>query len=263
MSDDLMFQIDGAIATIRLNRPDTRNAFTVEMVDEWVAALNECRDDDRIHAIVLTGTGDKAFCSGGDVTRMRDPRDAEAVARKSKLFDHVLRIPLTLETIDKPYIVAVNGAATGAGMDMALMGDIRFAAASARFGETYVKVGLVPGDGGAYYLPRLVGLPKALELLWTGDLIDADEALRLGIVNRVVPDVELMDQTYAFAERLVAGPTLAIRMTKRMVYQSATMDLRSALDLSSSHLAVVATSDDHKEAVRAFAEKRKPVFHGR
>lgn len=263
MSDDLIFRTDGPIATIRLNRPETRNAFTVEMVDEWVAALTQCRDDDRIHAIVLTGTGDKAFCSGGDVKRMRDPRDSTAVERKSKLFDHVLRIPLILETIDKPYIVAVNGAATGAGMDMALMGDIRFAAASARFGETYVKVGLVPGDGGAYYLPRLVGIPMALELLWTGDLIGADEALRLGIVNRVVPDAELMAETYAFAERLVMGPTLAIRMTKRMVYQSAVMDLRSALDLSSSHLSVVATSDDHKEAVRAFAEKRAPVFHGR
>jgi len=263
MSDELIFRIEGPIATIQLNRPEKRNAFTVEMIDEWLQALQVCRDDDRVHAIILTGTGDKAFCSGSDVGRMRDPRDSNAVGRKSKLFDHILQIPLLLETIDKPYIVAVNGAATGAGMDMALMGDIRFAAQSARFGETYVKVGLVPGDGGAYYLPRLVGIPKALEMFWTGDMIDADEALRLGIVNRVYPDADLMSATYEFATRVAAGPTLAVRMTKRMVYQSANMELRSALDLASSHVGVVATSDDHQEAVRAFAEKRTPVFHGR
>ncbi|MDF1670067.1 MAG: enoyl-CoA hydratase-related protein [Roseovarius sp.] len=263
MSDALVFQTDGPIATIRLNRPEKRNAFTVEMIDEWVEALTTCRDDDRIKAIVLTGTGDRAFCSGGDVGRMRDPKDATAVGRKSKLFDHIHHIPLLLEGIDKPYLVAVNGAATGAGMDMALMGDIRFAAQSARFGETYIKVGLVPGDGGAYYLPRLVGIPKALELLWTGDLIDADEALRLGIINRVYPDKDLMSATYEFAERLANGPSLAIRMTKRAVYQSERQDLRSALDLISSHMGIIATTEDHKEAVRAFAEKRKPVFNGR
>ena len=263
MNDKLIFRTDGPIATIQLNAPETRNAFTVEMIDEWLQALQVCRDDDRIHVIVMTGTGDRAFCSGGDVGRMRDPRDSTAVGRKSKLYDHILQIPMLLETIDKPYIVAVNGAATGAGMDMALMGDIRFAAQSARFGETYVKVGLVPGDGGAYYLPRLVGIPKALELFWTGDLIDADEALRLGIVNRVYPDADLMSETYTFAERVAAGPTLAVRMTKRMVYQCANMELRSALDLASSNIGVVATSEDHGEAVRAFVEKRTPVFHGR
>lgn len=263
MNEDLVFTTAGRIATIRLNRPAKSNAFTREMIDDWHRALVECRDNDEINVVVLTGTGSKAFCAGGDVGRMRDPADLTPLGRKQKLFDHIHRIPLVLEDMDKPFIVAVNGAATGAGMDMALMGDIRFAAESARFGETYVKLGLVPGDGGAYFLPRLVGIPKALELMWTGDLIDAQEALRLGIVNRVLPDEELMPATYAFAERLAHGPTLAIRMTKRAIYQSARQDLRSALDLISSHMGVITTTEDHQEAVKAFAEKRRPEFKGR
>lgn len=263
MSDDLVFAVEGRIATIRLNRPEKRNAFTRQMIDDWAKALVECCDNDSIHVVVLTGAGNKAFCAGGDVERMRDPADSTPLGRKRRLSEHIHRIPLALEGMDKPLIVAVNGAATGAGMDMALMGDIRFAAQSARFGETYIKIGLVPGDGGAYYLPRLVGIPKALELMWTGDLIDAQEALRLGIVNRVFPDDELMSATYAFAERLVQGPTLAVRMTKRAVYQSARQDLRSALDLISSHMGVITSTEDHAEAVKAFADKRRPDFKGR
>jgi 2-(1,2-epoxy-1,2-dihydrophenyl)acetyl-CoA isomerase len=136
-------------------------------------------------------------------------------------------------------------------------------AESARLGETYVKVGLVPGAGGAWFLPRLVGAAKALELFWTGDLIDAREALRIGIVNRVVPDAELMAQTRALAEKIAAGPQLSVRFIKRAVYQGLNTDLRTALDLISSHYAVVSSSADHREAVAAYLEKRKPVFTGR
>jgi len=263
MTEHLLFSVEARIATIRLNRPEKRNAFTLEMIDAWTKALEECRRNEDIHVVVVTGTGDKAFCAGGDIGRMDTPEGRMPFARKQKLWEHIHRIPLLLEDLDKPVIVAVNGAAMGAGMDMALMGDVRFAAESARFGETYVKVGVVPGDGGAYYLPRLVGTAKALELFWTGDLISAAEAERLGIVNKVLPDAELMPYTYAFAERLVRGSTLAIRMTKRAVYQSARQDLRSALDLISSHLAILGTTEDHTEAVRAFGERREPVFKGR
>ncbi|MBV1797305.1 enoyl-CoA hydratase/isomerase family protein [Siccirubricoccus sp. G192] len=186
---ELLFETTGGIATITLNRPDSGNAFTTEMLAAWEAALRECILDDAIRAVVLTGAG-RIFCSGGDVKRMakNSAGGQQPWDRRKYLTDHVHRIPLTLMELDKPYIVAVNGAATGAGMDMALMGDLRIAAESARFAETYIKVGFVAGDGGAWMLPRLIGQPKALEMLWTGDFVSAQEAERIGLVNRVVPD---------------------------------------------------------------------------
>jgi enoyl-CoA hydratase/carnithine racemase len=151
----------------------------------------------------------------------------------------------------------------GAGMDMALMCDIRLAARSARFSEGYVRVGLVPGDGGCYYLPRLVGPARALELLLTGDFVDAAEAERIGIVNHIYDDELLLEEAMALAQRLASGPPVAIAMIKRAVYQSANCDLRTALDLISSHMAVVQSTGDSQEAYRAFVEKRTPIFQGR
>ena len=261
---EILFERAGGIATITLNRPEAGNAFTIEMLAEWERALRECILDDAIRAVVLTGAG-RIFCSGGDVKRMA--RNAEAGQgpwdRRKYLTDHVHRIPLTLMELDKPYIVAVNGAATGAGMDMALMGDIRIAAESARFAESYIKVGFVAGDGGAWMLPRLIGQPKALELLWTGDFVSAQEAERIGLVNKVVPDAELMAATRAMAERLANGPTVAIRLMKRMVQQGAGSDFRTALDFAASCVGIVAATEDYREATRAFAERRKPEFKGR
>lgn len=262
MSDTIKFEIDGGIATITLNRPERMNAFTWDMIDAWADALVECQKNDAIAAVIVTGAG-KAFCSGGDIGEMQKRTERTPLDRKNELRGHVHKIPLTLESLDKPVIAAINGAATGAGMDLALMADLRIAAESARLGETYVKVGLVPGAGGAWFLPRLVGAAKALELFWTGDLIDAQEALRIGIVNRVVPDAELMAQTRALAEKIAGGPQLSVRFIKRAVYQGLNTDLRSALDLISSHYAVVSSSADHREAVAAYLEKRKPVFTGR
>ena len=146
---------------------------------------------------------------------------------------------------------------------MALMTDIRYAARSARFAESYIKVGLIPGDGGAFLLPRLVGLTKALELLWTGDFVDADEAERLGIVSKVCDDGALMGEVMTLAERLAAGPRIAIRLMKQAVYRSLRLDFLSALDNVAGPLGVAFNSDDHREAVRAFAEKRPPDFTGR
>jgi 2-(1,2-epoxy-1,2-dihydrophenyl)acetyl-CoA isomerase len=147
-------------------------------------------------------------------------------------------------------------------MDMALMCDIRFASENARFSEGYIRLGLVPGDGGAYFLPRMVGISKALELLWTGDFISANEAKELGIVNRVYSAEDLMPKTLEFAERIVHSPTIAIRMIKRAVYQSVNLDLRTALDLISSHFSIVRDTEDHKEALAAMLEKRTPHFTG-
>lgn len=262
MTDSLRFEIEGGIATITLNRPERMNAFTWEMIDAWADALAECRANDAVAVVIVTGAG-KAFCSGGDIGEMRKRGDRTPLERKAELEGHVHKIPLALEALDKPVIAAVNGAATGAGLDLALMADLRIAAESARLGETYVKVGLVPGAGGAWFLPRLVGTAKALELFWTGDIIDAREAERIGLVNKVVPDAELMSVTHALAKRIANGPPLSVRFIKRAVKEGLRSDLRSALDLISSHYAVVATSADHREAVAAYLEKRKPVFTGR
>jgi 2-(1,2-epoxy-1,2-dihydrophenyl)acetyl-CoA isomerase len=255
-TDDLRFEIADHIATITLNRPERMNAFTFEMIDSWAAALIECRKNDDVRVVIVTGAG-KAFCSGGDINAMGDRLAGTPDKRKNELWGRIQRIPLAYEDLDKPVLVAVNGVATGAGMDLALQGDIRYAAESARFAETYVRVGLVPGAGGAHFLPRLIGVSKALELFWTGDFVSAQEAERIGLVNKVVPDGELMAQVRTLAERIAAAPQLSIRLIKRAVYQGLRNDLRTNLDLISSHYAVVTASDDHRQAVEAFKNRKK------
>jgi 2-(1,2-epoxy-1,2-dihydrophenyl)acetyl-CoA isomerase len=263
MTEELKYDMHEGVATITLNRPEKLNAFTTEMLLKWGDCLLEAQKDKRVGAIVLTGTG-RAFCSGGDVNNMSERKQHEGpYDRKVTLADRVHRIPLIMmEQVDKPVIVAVNGVATGAGMDMALMGDIRIAAQSARFAETYIRIGIMAGDGGAWYLPRLIGMPRALELLWTGRFVEAEEAERIGLVNKVVPDAELMDATYDMARRIASGPPLAMRLMKRSAYQGASLDLRSHLDQVSSHMGLLFSTEDHQEALNAFKEKRQPIFKG-
>ena len=260
--NELLYEVKDRIATITLNRPEKLNAFTHAMIDRWAEALREAKDDDGVHVVIVTGAG-RAFCAGGDVGRMGDGEQPTPLDHKHYLWKHIHHIPLTLEELDKPVIAMVNGAAVGAGMDMALQCDLRIASETAKFCEAYVKVALVPGDGGAYFLPRLVGTAKALELFWTGDTIDAREAERIGLVNKVVPAARLREVTYELARRIADGPQIAVRMIKRAVHQSLRTDLRTALDLISSHLAVVRYTEDHREGVRAFKEKRPPRFTGR
>src|ERR1700722_15646822 len=257
---DLEYTVADGIGTILLNRPHRKNAFTIEMIDQWARILVEARTDQDVRVIVLTGAGD-AFCSGVDLSSMDGERPSP-LQRKEHLTDHIHRIPYALEDLDKPVIAAINGAAVGAGMDMALMCDMRIIARSARLSEGYIRVGLVPGDGGCYYLPRLVGQAKALELLLTGDFIGADEAARIGIANHVVDDDELPAAVNTLARKLADAPPVAVRMIKRAVYQSARADLRTALDLISSHMAVVTSTQDSAEALAAFREKRPGHYVG-
>ena len=256
MIQHLKFTVADGIARIVLDRPERMNAFTFEMIDAWHDALQRCRTDDTVKVVIVTGTG-AAFCSGGDIVEMGDRLDHTPEQRKNELFNRIERIPLALEDLDKPVIAAVNGVATGAGLDMALMCDIRYAAQSARFAETYVKVGLVPGAGGAHFLPRLVGVAKALELFLTGDFVDAQEALRIGMINQVFPDGTLMEEVDKIARRMVRAPSLTLRMTKRAIHQGMRNDLRTNLDLISSHYAVITSSEEHKALVRAFIASRE------
>jgi 2-(1,2-epoxy-1,2-dihydrophenyl)acetyl-CoA isomerase len=258
MSEQLLFTVTDGIARITLNRPERMNAFTFEMIDAWTAALQHCRTDDAVKVVLLTGAGN-AFCSGGDIVEMGERLQHTPEQRKNELFNRIERIPLALEDLDKPVIAAVNGVATGAGMDMALMCDIRYAAQSARFAETYVKVGLVPGAGGAHFLPRLVGVSKALELFLTGDFLDADEALRLGLVNKIFPDDALLEEVEKIARRMVRAPALTLRMTKRAIYQGMRNDLRTNLDLISSHYAIITASQEHKDLVNKFIAERSKL----
>ncbi|PZH18840.1 enoyl-CoA hydratase [Streptomyces sp. NTH33] len=258
---DLEYTVRDGVGTILLNRPHAKNAFTLEMIEAWAAALRSARTDPDVRVVVVTGAGD-AFCSGIDLSVLEAVGD-EPLALKSMLTEGVHEVARAVDELSKPVIAAVNGVAVGAGMDMALMCDIRLLAQSARMSEGYIRVGLVPGDGGCYYLPRLVGMSKALELLWTGDFIDADEALRIGLATKVHADADFMGAYRAFACRLAQQPPINVAMIKRAAQQSVHADLRTALDLISSHLAVVHGTRDSQEARAALRERRTPSFEGR
>lgn len=262
MSEYVVSTVADKVATIRLNRPEKLNAFTDDMITTWVGLLEQYRLREDVNVIVITGTG-RAFSTGGDVGKFSDYASNTAADIKARLSENVQRLAMKMQDIDKPVIAAVNGLATGGGVDIALMCDMRFAARSAKFAETYVKMGLIPGAGGAYYLPRIVGVAKALELFWSSESVNAEEALRIGLVNRVFDDDKLAEETQAFAGKLARGAPLAVKLVKRILYRGLETDLRGALDLVASNMPVVRMSADHKEAVAAFREKREPKFSGK
>lgn len=265
---DLLFDVKNQIATITLNRPEAYNAFSDEMITEWIKALETVRDSDDIRVVIVKGNG-KSFCAGGDIKAMQEGdgffRSEEDIsstglARKNSLWKKIQRIPLLLEEIDKPVIAQVHGFAMGAGLDMALMCDIRITAKSTKISESYINVAIVPGDGGAYYLPKLIGIDQALDMFWTARVLTADEAKEKGVVTFVVEDDELEAYTLNYAKELASRPATTLQFIKRAVYQSQRMDLRSALDYISSQMAIVTELDDFKEGVSAVVEKRKPIF---
>ncbi len=267
--EQILYDKAEGVATITLNRPERMNAFTPTMIREWAQALEDARTDRDVSAVIVTGAG-RGFCAGADLrggsdltAGARDDEPITAAGRRNWLRDGVHNVPRQVALLDKPYIAAVNGAAVGAGMDMCSMADIRIASEQARFAMTYVKIGLVPGDGGCYYLPRIVGLAKALELIWTGDFIDAQEAFRIGYVTKVVPPDDLLPTARELAERIARGPAVAIQLAKRLAYRSQTSDVHEALEAASHSMGIVQATEDAREGPRAFAEKREPQFKGR
>ncbi|MBN2122918.1 MAG: enoyl-CoA hydratase/isomerase family protein [Deltaproteobacteria bacterium] len=257
----VIYEVERHIARITINRPEAKNAFSPEMITLWRRFLEQARSDSDVRVITVTGKGD-TFCSGGDIRDMAEGR-LRSWDMKNFVWEGVHRIILTLEDLDKPVIAAINGAAMGAGLDMALMCDLRICSDRARLAESYIMMGLVPGDGGAYFLPRIVGIARALELFFTGDVVTPQRALEIGLVNRVVPHESLMEETLKMAEKIASRPPLALRMMKRAVYQAQRSTLRSHLDYISSQLALLSETRDHQEAARSFIEKRTPVFFGK
>lgn len=258
---DLEYEVVDHIATITLNRPRRKNAFTLEMIDAWTTALLEAENDPDVRVVVVTGAGG-SFCSGVDLAVL-DEVEPTPIAAKNLLAKNVHRVAHAAEALTKPYLAAVPGDAFGAGMDMALLADIRLASASARFSQAYIKVGLVPGDGGCYLLPRIIGSAKALQLMWTGSVVDAQEALELGLVTDVHDDEDLPGAIGALASKIAAQPPIAIEMIKRSARLGEKHDLRTALDLISSHHAIVVATEDSREARKALVENRKGNFVGR
>lgn len=265
---DLTFEVIGNIGVIKLNRPDSMNAFSENMIVSWLEALEEIKYRDDITVGIVTGNG-KAFCAGGDLKAlingdgfMGNPSQKGIFSDspqhvKNNLWEYIQRIPLKMEEIDKPIIAAINGPAMGAGLDIALMCDIRFCSDKAKLGEAYINAGIVPGDGGAYYLPKIVGYDKALDLLWTGKVITAQEAKEIGLVTQVFPHENLFDETMQYAEYLAVGPKNIRRMIKRAVYESSSMTLKQSLDYVSSLMAIAVFLPDHKIALETLKKSYK------
>ena len=258
----MLLDITDKIGTITINKPERKNAIDASMVNQWVEILDECRDNDNISAIILTGAGE-AFCAGGDKANLGANNKIDPLETKNHFWDHFQRIAKRTALIEKPIVAAVNGMATGAGMDMSLHCDIRFASKKAIFRASYAAFGLVPGNGGTYFLPRIVGTSKALELFWSTDVIDADEALRIGLVNKVFSEEDLMEKTREWLNNVLSQAPIPVRVIKRLIYQNVNMDLNTSLDLISSHMAFARTSADHAEAISASEEKRTPKFKGK
>jgi enoyl-CoA hydratase/carnithine racemase len=262
---ELTYEQDGQVVTLTLNRPEARNPVSdLSMVDAICEALDRINGDTSVRAAVLTGAG-SAFSAGGNLKKMAEPGgllDARPVANRWVYKSGIQRLPLAFEQLEVPVIAAVNGPAMGAGCDLACMCDIRIAASSAKFAESFVKLGLVSGDGGAWLLPRTIGASAACELLFTGDTIDATEALRIGLVSRVVPDADLLAQARALALRIASNPPHAVRLTKRLMREGRGMSLSASLEMAASMQALAHATGDHREAMRAVLAKEQPKFTG-
>ena len=258
----LKIQRDGSVLTLTMSQPETRNALTGNTaVEEFVQVCDNIRKDLSVHVVILTAEG-PIFSSGGNVKDMKRFFD-EALTPdliREEYRQGIQRIPKALYNLDVPIICAVNGPAIGAGLDLTCMCDIRIASETATFAESFVRVGIVPGDGGAWLLPRVVGMSKASEMAFTGDALTAGQALACGLVSRVMPPDRLQDEARALADKIAANPGTVLRMTKRLLREGERSSLESLLEISAGYQAIAHKTADHREAVMAFIEKRSPKF---
>ena len=253
---------DGGVATLVMNRPDRLNAVNHELATALNQALERVSGDEAVRVVVVTGAG-RAFCSGGDLTAIGKGHREKNTDQLQPILRSGMQMVLKMRTMPKPVIAAVHGPAAGAGMNIALAADIRIASDDAIFGQSFAKVGLFPDYGGTFFLPELVGPSVAAEMLYTGDMIDAQTALRLGVVNHVVPLAQLEAETNALAQKIAQGPPLAIRALKRTLLAGSREKLEKALELEVQEQMKCFASEDCGEGIRAFFDKRKPKFEGK
>ncbi len=265
MAEPLLIERDDAILTITLNQPERRNPISdPALVEALVAAVQDADADIGVRAVILTGAG-TTFSSGGDLKQMKAGvglKDALPAQTRRNYKTGIQRLPMAFQALEVPVIAAINGPAIGAGLDLACMCDIRIAAQSAKFAESFVKLGIVPGDGGAWLLPRIIGFSRATELTLTGETIDSAAAFECGLVSRVVPDGELLAAAQAIALKIAANPAHGVRMTKRLLRAAQTNTLEATLEMSAAMQSLAHATGDHDEAVNAFLEKRQPRFSG-
>ena len=262
MSEFLIYEQQGPLVTLTMNQPEKRNPLTGNSaVGEFLAAIDRIDGDDSVRCVILTANG-PSFSAGGDIREMKrqaTPEVTEMDIRRDYRRG-IQRLPLALFNLEVPVIAAVNGHAIGAGLDLACMCDLRIASEKARFAESFVKLGIIAGDGGAWLLPRIIGLSRASELAFTGDTIDAQQALDWNLVSRVVPHDRLMESARELAGRITANPSHSLRLTKRLIREGLHSRLDTVLEMASVFQAVAHKTADHSEAVDAFLEKRPPQF---
>jgi len=258
----LLLENKQGVGIITLNRPDKLNAFNDELTFKLKDALKETERDVTVKAVILTGAG-RGFCSGQDLQAGTLPERGHRPSLGISIRHRYNPIILKIRSMEKPVIAAVNGVAAGAGASLALACDLRIASENANFVQSFTKVGLIPDSGSTFFLPRLIGVTKAFELMLTAEKLDAQEALRLGLLNKIVPQSRLMEEAYAMAKRLANGPNLAYGLTKRAVNRAVFPDIEELLEYEASLQEIAGRSDDFEEGVKAFIEKREPAYRGR
>lgn len=266
MSDFLLCEKNGHVVTLTINRPESRNPLGQEGDGEaFEEACNKINEDREVRCVILTGAG-KAFSAGGNLKNMQNRESSFAgpgVAIRERYRNGIHKIIRSLWSLEVPMISAVNGPAIGLGNDVGCLADMRIASDKALFGATFLKIGLIPGDGGAWILPRVIGMARAAELFYTGDLIDAETALEWGLVSKVVPHDDLMAEAMTLAEKVSKQPPDVLRMTKKMMRQGQGTTLDNILEMSAAYQALAHHTEDHHEAIAAFFEKRDGVYKGK
>ena len=257
---EIIYEKENGLAIITFNRPEVRNALNYQAFDEALEAASDAAADDTVKVLILTGAGDKAFVAGADIEELRARTTFTELGERSARRRVLSNL---LETMSKPTIAAINGFAVGTGLELAMACTIRIASDNARFGQPEINLGIMPGNGGSQRLPRLVGEGRAMEMILTGDLIDAQEAYRIGLVNRVVPQTELMPQVKELAAKLAAKAPLAIKLAKNAIHTGLNISLDEGIEYENKLFAILCGSQDKQEGVNAFLEKRPPDFQGR